>query len=190
MGNAIAIAATAIFAALLLLGCAGSQQGPGNAAANTNPGGQQDRFAPPDTHPPKPPGTANLSFSRNASDVMNTETKPFTPPNFDFTNTTTQDGRLVVNYFYSPHCSACIALRPDMDRLEARYGSVEWREFDITAQNGTWAYQQFARDLNLSQAQRLVPQVLVNGTVITDRFNINGSLEGIIVAFSANQSGA
>lgn len=185
MRSIIAITGTFIAVMLLLLGCAAKSPATGaNASANASPSEPQVQ---PEQTPPLP-STLNLSFSRNASDVMNTETKPFVPPHFDFTNTTTPDGRLIVNYFYSKYCSACAALRPEIDRLEVRYADVEWREFDITTQNGTWAYQQFANESNLSQGQRLVPQVLVNGTIITDRFNINGSLEGIIIAFSAGQS--
>jgi thiol-disulfide isomerase/thioredoxin len=168
---------------ILLLGCAARapvEGTPGNAH-------QPEPTANSDSAPP-PPSTANLSFSRDASDVMNTETKPFTPPRFDFTNVTTSDDRLIVNYFYSKYCSACQALRPEIDRLEGEYAKVEWREYDITTQNGTYAYQQYANEAGLNQSQRLVPQVLVNGTVITDRFNINSSLEGIIAAFNAGQS--
>jgi thiol-disulfide isomerase/thioredoxin len=185
MRSAIAITVTFTAIILLLLGCAAKSPATGaNTTADASP--SEPQVQPEQT--PSLPSTLNLSFSRNASDVMNTDTKPFVPPRFDFTNTTTPDGRLIVNYFYSTYCSACKALRPDMTRLEERYGDVEWREFDITTQNGTWAYQQFANESNLSQSQRLVPQVLVNGTIITDRFGINGSLEGIISAFSAGQS--
>jgi len=165
-------------AAILAAGCLGQGQGvagedlpgqPPAAAQNASSG----------------LGTMNLSFSREAGDVMNTDTKLFEIPRFDFTNATTSDGRLIVNYFHSVHCSACAALRPELDRLEAAYPSVEWREFDITTQNGSWAYQQFADGRNMSSAERMVPQVLVNGTVMTDRFNINRTLPGLLAAFSA-----
>jgi len=183
MRSAIAISVSFIAAMLLLLGC--SAKSPGTDIT-TNVSPSEPPVQPEQT--PKLPSTLNLSFSRNASDVMNTDTKPFEIPLFDFVNVTTSDGRLIVNYFYSAHCSACIALRPEIDRLEANHTEVEWREFDITTQNGAWAYQQFANESNLSQDQRMVPQVLVNGTIITDRFNINGSFGGIITAFSADQS--
>ncbi|MFN7991473.1 MAG: thioredoxin family protein [Candidatus Micrarchaeia archaeon] len=111
---------------------------------------------------------------------MTSDFKPPELPKFDFSDKTTADGKLIVYYFYSPHCQACIALRPDMDRLEAAYKDVEWLEYDITTQNGTMAYVEFATERNLSTQQRMVPQVLVNGTVITDRFNINKTLPEIL----------
>jgi thiol-disulfide isomerase/thioredoxin len=116
---------------------------------------------------------------------MNTETKIAEPPHFDFTNMTAEDGKPIVRYFYSRYCSACKALRPEIDRLEAQYSGVEWREYDIVDQNGTQAYRAFADQYNLTQKQRLVPAVLVNRTIITDRFNINSSLEGILKGLSA-----
>jgi hypothetical protein len=176
----------ALVIAVLAQGCVGSG-GAQQEAAAPHPGESVAPIAP-ETSPAPLPSGLGLTFARDASDVMNTDTKPFEIPLFDFTNATTPDGRLVVNYFMSARCSACAALRPEIDRLEAEYSSVDWREFDITTQNGTWAYQQFADGRNLSDKERLVPQVLVNDTVITDRFNINRSLEGVIIAFNARQS--
>lgn len=166
-----------VFSLIMLYGCAGIAA-PDNVARGNNTQNSEPAHYPL-------PSTANLTFTRNASDVLNTETRLPEPPHFDFSNATTENGTLIVRYFYSPGCSACKALRPEIDRLEGRYQGLDWREYDITTQNGTLAYGAFADQYNLTSAQRLVPQVLVNGTVITDRFNINRSLEGIVSGFLA-----
>jgi thiol-disulfide isomerase/thioredoxin len=130
--------------------------------------------------------TSGLSFGRNASGVLNTDVVFTERQKYEFSNATTQDGRLIVYYFYSSACPASKALRPEIDRLEGMYDTVEWLEYDIVPQGGMWAYQDFAAQYNLSREQRLVPQVLVNGTIITDRFNINKSLEEVLASFKVS----
>jgi thiol-disulfide isomerase/thioredoxin len=127
--------------------------------------------------------TANLSFERDTSGVMDTNTTLPGRPEYDFSNVTTDEGKLIVYFFYSPYCVASKAIRPEIDRMESEYPDVLWMEYDISTPNGTYAYLDFAEQHNLSRQQRLVPQVLVNGTVITDRFNINKSLEGMLISF-------
>ncbi len=183
-------------ALLLLFGCAGqqvseksqpqaanevppqpsAQPASGSGAENLE---NQTVVRPEPVSPP--PDTSNLSFTREADDVMNTETELPGVPDFEFP--ATEEGRLVVHFFYSKYCVASQAILPEIDRLEASYPDVEFRRYDITTQNGTWAYVDFADGFNLSTEKRLVPQVLVNGTILTDRFNINSSLEGIITGF-------
>lgn len=183
MKAAIMPVAILIAIMLVLSGCIVERE---DAAANGDAALQKAEYAQ-DARVSDLPGTANLSFSRSATSVITADAEPFRVPQFDFTNSTTPDGRLIVNYFYSAHCPACIALRPEIERLEADYPQVAWREFDISTQNGSWAYLQFANESGLNQSRRMVPQMLVNGTVITDRFNINMSLEGIIRAFSGSR---
>jgi hypothetical protein len=146
--------------------------------------------APQDGATREAPGRSpdySLNITREIRDgIMTTDTVFPELPSYDF-NRTTQDGKLVVYYFYLPHCVASQALRPEMDRLEAGYDGVLWVEYDITTQNGSKAYQDFAGMYNLSVKERLVPQVLVNGTVITDRFNINSTLGSLIGNFSASR---
>lgn len=131
--------------------------------------------------------TSGIYFERNVSDVMNANTTFPEPENitYDFSNMTTEDGRLIVYYFHSSACSACKALRSDIDRLEAKYPDVLWLEYDLVDDEGHNAYNQFAAQRNLTTQQMYVPQVLVDDTVITDIFNINQSLEGLIKNFSA-----
>lgn len=175
----------AVLAVLLLAGCIGSGLDPTAAKiqASNDSGSAKNAKLEEETHYPN---TSGMSFYRDAGDVINTYTKLFEPPKFEFSNTTTHDGKLIVYYFFSPTCPACKALQPEVDRLKAKYGNIEWVEYDITTENGAYAYQAFAVQHNLSSTQRLVPQILVNGTIITDRFNINKSIEGIISSFSTS----
>jgi thiol-disulfide isomerase/thioredoxin len=184
MRAAIAISVLFVIIMGTMLGCTSRQDAAG-AAQIPEPLANETKLEEPEPYPL--PSTLNLSFTRNVSDVINTDTVFFKKPEFDFSNITNGSGALIVYYFYTPHCSACAALRPEIERLKGVYQGVEWREYDITSQNGTYAYQDFANQSNLSQSQRMVPQVLVNGTVITDRFNINRTLGGIIAPFSAGQ---
>lgn len=162
---------------ILLAGCA-SQNAPPPA-----PPAQQHVETPPE----KPVSTPNLSFSREpAGEVITPETKFPEVPAFNFSKKTADDGRLIVYYFKSSGCIACRELQPEMDKLQSKYPGVDWHTYDILTQNGTWAYQAFAQEYNLSTDKRLVPQVLVNGTIITDRFNINQSLEGLLIRYGAS----
>jgi thiol-disulfide isomerase/thioredoxin len=164
--------------AILLLGCTFQEEPktPGNAS---EPPGEKPKIQ-------ETVNTSNRSFSRTATDVLTADTKFPEPPVFDFSNKTTADGRLIIYYFKSSGCGACRELQPEMDRLQMKYAGMEWRTYDIINQNGTLAYKAFAEQYNISQDKRLVPQVLVNGSIITDRFNINNSLEGIIMNFSVS----
>lgn len=166
---------------LLLLGCA--SQGTDNAVV----GAPESNASTPETQPVQPPvNTSGLSFGRDAGGVMDADTNFTEPerPHFDFSAITNGDGKLIVYYFYSPKCAACKALAPEMERMEAEHSEAEFMRYDLSTKNGSYAYQDFAAQHNLSTQQMLVPQALVNGTILTDRFNINNSLGGIISGFS------
>ena len=163
-----------LFVAMLISGCASPEAKP-EADGAEPPAAQQQAQE-------KPVSTSNLSFSRefDTEEILVPETKFPETPTFNFSNITTADGRLIVYYFMSSGCIASRELQPEIDRLQGRYPKIEWHTYDILTQNGTWAYLAFADQYGLSPDKRMVPQVLVNGTIITDRFNINESLEGII----------
>jgi thiol-disulfide isomerase/thioredoxin len=116
--------------------------------------------------------------------LQNSSAEHSTLPKFNFTNVTTANGTLIVHYFHSTGCVASRALKPEIDKLEKDYPEVLFFRYNIVTQNGSIAYVTFADQYNLSRDKRYVPQVLVNGTIITDRFNINDSLGGIIANFS------
>jgi thiol-disulfide isomerase/thioredoxin len=160
----------------------------GNATVSSQSGTPPENLSPKanESNPADAGHPVNFTISREIrGDILTTDTKFPVPPHFDFSNITTSDGRLIVYYFYSQYCSACNALRPEIDKLKAKSASVEWIEYDIANQNGSIAYGNFADQKNLSMKERLVPQVLVNGTVITDRFKINDTLGSVIERFSA-----
>lgn len=140
----------------------------------------------PDTeqpYHPELPDTSLISFTREPF-------QNYTPgpgvPSFDFSNKTDAEGRLIVYYFYSPGCVASKAITPEIDRLEEGYPNVVFLRYDLATVNGSYAYKEFAAEYNLSPDKQLVPQVLVDGTIITDRFNINQSLEDTIISFTGN----
>ena len=118
--------------------------------------------------------TANISFIRT-TDVLNTQTEFQSMPAFEFERNKTDS--LIVSYFYSPNCSGHIAAAPIIQKLKSNYTQYEWRGYDITTQNGTLAYLQFAERYNLSKDLRLVPQVLINGTVFSNSEEIQRDLE-------------
>jgi len=169
--------------AVLLFGCVSQQSGAKITEAAPEPIVHDIPVQPASN------GTINTStdFVRNVSDVMNTDTVFPEMPNFDFSPKTEPDGRPIVYFFYSPYCSACKAIIPEIDALETRHTEVSWKRYDITSVNGSIAYKNFSAQYGLNSSQMMVPQVLVNGTIITDRFNINKSLEGIIISFGGTE---
>jgi thiol-disulfide isomerase/thioredoxin len=163
-------------AIVLLLGC--TQEGAGgNGTASitkntTAAGGFTGDFS---SVPPKNASASTMSY-----------TAPVQPaaPEFNFSNVTTPNGTLIVYYFYSSRCIACQAVQPVIDALEAKYPDVVWLKYDIATQTGREAYANYAAQLNLTPTEEMVPQVFVNGTLITDRFHINDTLEGVIENFT------
>ncbi len=119
----------------------------------------------------------------NTKDVMMADYVPPEIVHYDFSNVTDADGSLIVYYFHLPGCTACMSIQPEVERLGVAYPGVAWMDYDLATQNGSAAYRDFAAQRNLSTVERLVPQVLVNGTVITGRFAINATLENIIKNF-------
>ncbi len=171
-----------VLAVVLLSGCTQKESDEPDgittdAWVNNTPAGAMQEQAGNSTIAPAP--------VRDTTGVMMADYTPPERPSFDFSNVTTLNGTLRIHYFHSSKCSACQALQPEMERLKAEYPDVLWLDYDITTQDGRYAYDDFAAQLNLSPKEQMVPQVLVNGTVITDRFHINDTLEGIIANFTS-----
>jgi thiol-disulfide isomerase/thioredoxin len=158
---------------VLLLGCTqeGGAGSNGTAIKNATAGGFTGSYiiAPA---PPK-----NIS-------TMSHPAQP-TTPKFNFSNVTTSNGTLIVYYFYSTYCVASRAVQPVINALATKYPDVLWLEYDINTQTGRAAYRDYVIQLNLTPKEEMVPQVLVNGSIITDRFHINDTLEGVIENFTA-----
>lgn len=125
----------------------------------------------------------NNTMENTSADVMATDSVSPEMPIFDF-NKTTENGTLIIYFFHSPGCSACKATYPFMDELKDDHPEVIFIGYSLAEVNGTMAYREFARLNNLSSKQQMVPQVYVNGIILTDRFNIEDNLEGILENFS------
>jgi thiol-disulfide isomerase/thioredoxin len=166
---------------VLALGCA--QSGQPSAAAQAAPGAGNGTLKtgnqPAEPEPPMHIKETNISREIRG-DIMTTDTKFPERPHFDFINTTNASGSWIVYYFYSPRCGACVAFKPEYERIKAEFDNFEWREIDITNANGSLAYDDYVAQWNLSPKQMYTPQVLVNGTIITDRFNISATLPSLL----------
>ena len=152
-----------------------------NQAQTTNGSGVQPQGSP-FSNPVTPPPT------QNTTGVMMADYTPPPMPQFDFTNKTNADGNLIVYYFYLPHCSACLTIKPDMDKLKTEFPQAVWQEYDISTQTGRWAYDNFSAQMSLNASQIYVPQVLVDGVVITTWPTINDTLKGNISAFYSDKN--
>jgi thiol-disulfide isomerase/thioredoxin len=122
-----------------------------------------------------PPQQISPPVENNTTGVMTSETVFPPEPVFDF-NYTDGNGTLRVFFFHSPGCSACRDSYPIMGELEDEFPGVIFINYSLATENGSKAYVRFAELHNLSTQKQMVPQVLVNGTIITDRFNIEEEL--------------
>jgi len=200
-----------VVAVFLLLGCTGgaseakvteanqsasSQAGSIQNQINTINGATQNTSANTEGPVSNQTQTTNGLFSnpiipppaQNTTGVMMADYTPPPMPQFDFSNRTAGDGNLIIYYFYLPHCSACLTIKPDMDRLKLEFPQVIWQEYDISTQIGRWAYDNFSAQTDLNSSELYVPQVLVNGVIITTWPTINDTLKGNISAFYSDKS--
>jgi len=120
----------------------------------------------------------NESPEANANETVDPEEMVF-----DF-NKTTENGTLIVYFFHNPGCSACKGVYPFMDEARDRHPEVIFIGYSTAEPSGKEAYKQFVEHLDLNKSQQYIPQVYVNGTIITDRFKIEERLEPIIQNFS------
>jgi len=107
---------------------------------------------------------------------------------YDFSETHTKDGKLIVYFFHSPTCNSCKAIYPEVERIAKQYwNQTEWIDFDLNVPDDKNRYFQFYRQFNVTPERSGTPTILVNGTVLWGRYEINDSLEGIINASISNQ---
>lgn len=178
-----------IVMAVLLFGCIREQSGAENGQArNSSAEAIQEAHANASGTQGQVSGTKNqTNLTQNSSviplpqldttGVMMADFVPPPKPSFDFMNATGQDGRLVISFFYLPRCSACLTIRPEIDKLKSKYPKAIWNEYDISNQTGRWAYDAFVAQRNVSLDRQYVPQVLINGVIITTWMDINATLE-------------
>ena len=117
--------------------------------------------------------------TNDTAEVITSETIYPQEPVFDF-NYTDENGTLRVFFLHSPGCSACRDTYPIIEELEGKFPEVDFINYSLATQNGSKAYVKFAELHNLSTKKQMVPQALVNGTIITDRFNIEERLEPLL----------
>ncbi len=128
---------------------------------------------------PQPLNNTDEETANDTTEAITSETVYPQEPFFDF-NYTDENGTLRVFFFHSPGCSACQDSYPIIRELEEKFPDVEFINYSLATQNGSKAYVKFAQLHNLSTQKQMVPQVLVNGTIITDRFNIEEMLEPLL----------
>ncbi|MBI5227408.1 hypothetical protein HY988_02355 [Candidatus Micrarchaeota archaeon] len=129
----------------------------------------------------------------NKYDVLTADTTFPEIPEYNFSNITTMDGKLIIYYFDSPYCQAAIRLRPQMDQLKRQYGpdnsSIVWMEFDVSKLEGYLAYGEFAREKGTNPLLVVTPTALANGTIMAGIEQINGSLERILDTYKSPGEG-
>ena len=100
---------------------------------------------------------------------------------YDFSPVRNVDGKLIVYFFYSPNCPSCKAILSDVERIAKHYwNETDWRDFDLTVSKKKEQYFQFYKQYNLTWNRSGTPMILVNGTVLWGRYEINDSLERMI----------
>jgi thiol-disulfide isomerase/thioredoxin len=91
------------------------------------------------------------------------------------------DNRFPVYYFYSLECPYCARIKPKIDELEAKYNSsVHFERHNVLLQDELEIYDNFTARYNVSS--RVVPLVFVNDSYLSGMFEINDSLESLIIA--------
>ena len=87
-----------------------------------------------------------------------------------------------VDYYYSSVCQFCIAIKPHIQEIEKKYeNETKWYWFNVLTNEGLESYNQMALHFNFSLAERVVPVVVINNTHLSDLFQINASLESLII---------
>ena len=118
--------------------------------------------------------TEDFNFS-NFDDVfysINNSSENFTDQNFN-------DSGLQVYYFYSPACPFCSSIKPEIDRIESNYNSsIKILRYNVYVQDDLDTYNNFTTIFNTS---RTVPIIFVNKTYLSGLFDINRSLESLII---------
>ncbi|MBI5223540.1 hypothetical protein HY990_03885 [Candidatus Micrarchaeota archaeon] len=164
---------------LFLLGCTGSKSDSLSVSEQTSSSTSVVPSRIPDSS--SAPVTHALPSNSSPAYMMSDFQFP-KPPVFDFENKTNSSGSMRVLFFYSPLCEASRATVPLIETLNSKYPGFAYEEYNIASQNGSLAYVSFADSYHLNSSLRMVPQILINGTILTDRFNIADHLEPYIIA--------
>lgn len=157
----------AAFLIILLFGCISAGQEQNGAIENRI------------IEPANGPANENKEQPKQGNDAVLTSETVFPEPEiFEFSRTI--NGSYVVYFFHSEGCSACRESYPTISELKNKHLEIIFINYSLATASGSRAYAKFADLNNLSRDKRLVPQVYVNGTIITDRFNIEEKLGQIL----------
>ena len=122
----------------------------------------------------------------NSSNVSASESSPIVSEdtsleNFSL-NASSSLNKTRVDYYYSSVCQFCTAIKPYIQEIEKKYETeTEWYWFNVLTNEGLESYNQMALHFNFSLSERVVPVVVINNTHLSDMFQINASLESLIV---------
>lgn len=126
--------------------------------------------------------TTNVTIAENSSlDGAQNQSGTFNGSDYDFSRVHSDDGKLVVYFFYSANCNACKSIGPYVESIGKKYeNQTEWRGFNIDIKSDREIYFQFYRKMSLNQSRAGVPIMLINNTILWGRYEINDSLENVI----------
>jgi len=123
---------------------------------------------------------ANASLNSPLNSTQN-QTAELNDSEYDFSRVYSDNGKLIVYFFYSAGCNACKAIGPYVESMGKKYeNQTEWRGFNIDIKSDREIYYQFYRKMSLNQSRAGVPIMLINNTILWGRYEINDSLEQVI----------
>lgn len=83
---------------------------------------------------------------------------------------------LQIYYYYSTYCPYSMRIKPFMDRQQVRFENVtEWHTFDVSTRQGYYFFDKMARERNLTNASRVVPFAIADGSTFIGIEKINKS---------------
>ncbi len=157
----------AFISVILLLGCVAESS---SLADNTSV-----RYQSPDVS------------SNEAVSVIEPAAAELTLNNSRVNNSEIKNSSLVQVYFYySPICPFSHAIAPYVDLVATKYAnSTEWHRFNVLDSLDILEYNAMAAQFNLTEGNgRVVPIIVIGNTSLSGMFEINRSLESLIINMS------
>jgi len=160
-----------MLAVLLIFGCTSNNEA-AHTNETTNASASNSTIA----------STTNVTIAENSSlDSAQDQSASVNGSNYDFSKVYSDDGKIVVYFFYSANCNACKSIGPYVEGIGKKYeNQTEWRGFNIDIKSDKEIYYQFYRKMSLNQSRAGVPIMLINNTILWGRYEINDSLEQVI----------
>jgi len=128
---------------------------------------------PQDSSPANADAAESGHYVDYAMQQANNSTAPVPPAEMQ------NDSRLVVDYFYSEECGACRQIAPVVDAIESRHNlTARFARHSVLTTEGFLLFGNFTEKYNVS---RLVPVAFVGNVSLVGIFEINSSLESLIM---------